>query len=272
MPKNLSLTLVQPNIKWESPIDNFKLLNKQLSKMEKGESDILVLPEMFSTGFSMNAKKLAEEMEGPAMQWMFETAQGLKSAICGSIMIKEGGKFFNRFIWMEPDGHYDHYDKRHLFRMGKEEKTYTGSTEGIVIEYKGWGFCPMVCYDLRFPVWSRNRILGKGAKAKHDYDVLLYVANWPAVRTYAWQQLLIARAIENQCYVAGVNRVGEDGNKIKYCGDSGLYNPLGEPISNLKSNKVGLQTIELNWKALQDIRKKFPVLLDADKFEVDTRP
>ncbi len=266
MPKNLSISLVQSALVWESPIDNFRNFNKLLSKTGTGETDVVVLPEMFSTGFSMDAKRLAEEMEGPSMQWMFETAQGLKSAICGSLIIKEDKKYYNRFIWMEPDGHYDHYDKRHLFRMAKEEKTYTPSTEGLVIEYKGWGFCPMVCYDLRFPVWSRNRILGKGAKARYDYDVLLYVANWPAARSYAWQQLLIARAIENQCYVAGVNRIGKDGKEISYRGDSVLLNPLGEKISDLKPNKPGVETIGLNWKALQDIRKKFPVLLDADIF------
>lgn len=266
MPKNLSLTLVQPNLIWESPVDNYRNLNKQLSKIGKGETDVVVLPEMFSTGFSMNAKKLAEEMEGPSMQWMFETSQGLKSAICGSLIIKEEKKYYNRFIWMEPDGHYDFYDKRHLFRMAKEEKVYTASKEGFVIEYKGWGFCPMVCYDLRFPVWSRNRLLGKGVKAKYDYDVLLYVANWPAIRSYAWEHLLYARAIENQAYVAGVNRVGKDGNDIEYTGDSMLVNPLGEKISSIKSKKAAIETIELNWKALQDIRAKFPVLLDADEF------
>ncbi len=266
MPKNLHLTLVQSPLVWESPIDNFRAFNKLLSKLGKGESDVIVLPEMFSTGFSMDARRLAEEMEGPSMQWMFETAQGLKAAICGSLIIKEEGKFFNRFIWMEPDGHYDHYDKRHLFRMAKEEKTFTESTEGLVIEYKGWGFCPMVCYDLRFPVWSRNRIIRKGKKISYDYDVLLYVANWPAARSYAWQQLLIARAIENQCYVAGVNRIGKDGKGIEYSGDSALINPLGGKISNLKSNKQGLESIVLNWKALQDVRKSFPVLMDADSF------
>lgn len=266
MPKNLNITLIQSPLLWESPIDNFRSYNKLLSKLGKGESDVLVLPEMFSTGFSMDAKRLAEEMEGPSMQWMFETAQGLKSAICGSLIIKEEKKYYNRFVWMEPDGHYDHYDKRHLFRMAKEEKTYTPSEEGLVIEYKGWGFCPMVCYDLRFPVWSRNRIVGKGVKARFDYDVLLYVANWPAARSYAWQQLLIARAIENQAYVAGVNRIGKDGNGIEYSGDSVLLNPLGEKISSIKSNKSAVETIELNWKALQDVRKKFPVLMDADAF------
>ena len=266
MPKDLSLTPVQPKLAWESPVDNYKNLNKMLSSVGKGETDLVVLPEMFSTGFSMNAKKLAEEMEGPSMQWMFETAQGLKAAICGSLMIKENGKFFNRFIWMEPDGHYDHYDKRHLFRMGKEDKTYTGSKEGLVIEYKGWGFCPMVCYDLRFPVWSRNRVEGKGAKMKYDYDVLLYVANWPALRSYAWEHLLIARAIENQSYVAGVNRIGKDGNDVNHTGNSMLLNPLGECISNIKPGKSSVETVILNWKALQDIRKKFPVMLDADTF------
>lgn len=266
MPKNLSITIVQTPLAWESPTENYKQLNKMLSGIEKSETDIVVLPEMFSTGFSMSAKKLAEQMEGPSMQWMFETARGLKSAVCGSLMIEEGKKYYNRFIWMEPDGHYDHYDKHHLFSMAKEDKTYTAGQEGIVIEYKGWGFCPMICYDLRFPVWSRNRIVKREGKTGSDYDVLLYVANWPAVRSFAWQQLLIARAIENQCYVAGVNCIGKDGKGIEYNGDSVLLNPLGEKISSIKPKKKGLETIELNWKALQDLRKTFPVLNDADGF------
>ena len=266
MAKNLSITLVQAKLAWENPTANFKGLNKLLSGLKRGQTDVLVLPEMFSTGFSMNAKQLAEEMEGPSMQWMYETASGLRAAVCGSVMIRDGKNYFNRFIWMEPDGHYDQYDKRHLFRMGKEEKTFTGGTDGIVIEYKGWSFCPMICYDLRFPVWSRNRIIGGGTSPKYDYDVLLYVANWPAARSYAWSQLLIARAMENQCYVAGVNRVGADGNEVAHSGNSVLLNPLGEPISHLKPNRQGVETIVLNWKALQDIRKKFPVLQDADAF------
>lgn len=268
MPKDLSLTIVQPNITWESPLDNFKSLNKQLAKTGRGETDLIVLPEMFSTGFSMNAKKHAEQMEGPSMQWMFETAQGLKAAVCGSVMIRENGKYFNRFIWMEADGHYDQYDKRHLFTMGKEDKTYTAGKEGIVIEYNGWGFCPQICYDLRFPVWSRNLKRGTGAAAKYDYDVLLYVANWPAIRSYAWSQLLIARSIENQCYVAGVNRVGEDGNGVEHSGNSVVLDPLGQSISKMKPNKAGVETVQLNWKALQDLRKRFPVLNDADTFSI----
>jgi len=266
MPKNLTISIVQTKLHWEDPQANYKSLYRTLSKMEKGETDLIVLPEMFSTGFSMNAKRLAEEMEGPSMQWMFETAQGMKAAICGSIMIREKDRYFNRFIWMEPDGHYDQYDKRHLFRMGKEDKTYTAGTESLVIEYKGWGFCPMVCYDLRFPVWSRNRIVMRNGKSLPDYDVLLYVANWPSARSFAWKQLLSARAIENQCYLAGVNRIGTDGNGVDHSGDSVVLDPLGGVISDLRPKKQGICTVELDWKALQDLRKRFPVLTDADDF------
>lgn len=268
MPKDLFLTIVQPRITWESPLDNFKLLNRQLSKTGRGETDLVVLPEMFSTGFSMRAKQHAEQMEGPTMQWMFETAQGLQAAVCGSVMIREEGKYYNRFIWMEADGHYDQYDKRHLFSIGKEDKTYTAGTEGIVIEYKGWGFCPQICYDLRFPVWSRNLTQRSGKAVKYDYDVLLYVANWPAIRSHHWSQLLIARAIENQCYVAGVNRVGDDGNAVAHSGQSVVLEPLGTPLSGLKPNQPGVATVALSWKALQELRKRFPVLRDADTFSI----
>jgi len=268
MAKNISLTLVQPRLVWESPLENYRLFNKLLSGLGSGETDVVVMPEMFSTGFSMDATRLAEEMEGPAMQWMFETSRGLRAAVCGSVIIREGKKYYNRFIWMEPGGHYEHYDKRHLFSMGKEDRTFTPGREGIVIEYKGWSFCPLVCYDLRFPVWSRNRIIGNKPSPVYDYDVLLYVANWPAVRSMAWKQLLIARAIENQCYVAGVNRVGEDGKGVAHSGDSVMLNPLGEKISTLRPNTNAVETVVLDRKALQDLRKKFPVLNDADHFSL----
>lgn len=268
MPRNLSLALVQSRIVWESPAENFKHLNKHLSRLERGGTDVVVLPEMFSTGFSMEAKRLSEEMEGPSMQWMFETSQGLKAAVCGSLMIRTGKNYFNRFIWMDPSGNYEYYDKRHLFSMGGEEKVYTAGNDSIVIEHKGWGVCLMVCYDLRFPVWSRNRMEGNGAKAKYDFDVLLYVANWPAVRSFAWKQLMIARAIENQCFVAGVNRVGKDGRDVEHSGDSALIDPLGQYVAQIKPNKEGLLQVELEWKLLQELRKGFPVLRDADTYRL----
>ncbi len=264
MPSNLKLTIVQSRLAWESPVENYRILNKALSKLERGATDVVALPEMFSTGFSMDAKRLAEEMEGPSMQWMFEAARGLKAAVCGSLIIREEKNYYNRFIWMDPSGRYEYYDKRHLFRMGGEDKVYSAGREGIVIEHKGWGICPMVCYDLRFPAWSRNKMEGKGARAKYDYEVLLYVANWPAVRSFAWSQLLIARAIENQCYLAGVNRVGVDGKGVEHSGDSVVLNPLGQKISGTRPNKNSVETVELNWAALQDLRKKFPVMMDSD--------
>jgi predicted amidohydrolase len=183
-------------------------------------------------------------------------------------MIREGKHTFNRFIWMEPDGRYEAYDKRHLFRMAGEDKHFSAGSEGIVIEHKGWSICPLVCYDLRFPVWSRNRILTSGGKKRADYDLLLVVANWPHARSYAWKQLLVARAIENQAYVAGVNRVGKDGKGITYGGHSMVLDPMGEPSETLRKGASGLIQATLNWKHLCDVRKRPPFLQDADPFSV----
>lgn len=264
MNKDLRITLVQSSLFWEDHVKNIRSFNKQLSTLEKGSSDLIILPEMFSTGFSMIPGKHAEEMGGLSMQWMAESAASLKSVICGSLMIKEKGKYFNRLIWMQPDGQFQQYDKRHLFRMAGEDKNYSAGKKKIITEIKGWKICPLICYDLRFPIWSRNRMQQKGSSMLFDYDLLIYVANWPAVRSYPWKQLLIARAIENQCYVAGVNRVGKDGNAFAHSGDSVALDPFGQKISSIKANQKAIETIKLSAKALTDFRKRFPVFRDAD--------
>jgi predicted amidohydrolase len=260
--KDLKITLVQTQLKWEDALANIKHLNKLLLRITPKSTDIIVLPEMFNSGFTMNVKQCAEAMNGFTMQWMQETAKSMKSVICGSIIIKEKNKYYNRFIWMRPDGTTEYYNKRHLFSMAKEDTVFTKGNKALIVELKGWKIMPLVCYDLRFPIWSRNI----DSKNEYRYDVMINVANWPAVRSYAWQQLLIARAIENQAYVCGVNRVGKDGNEIAYNGYSFALDMLGNKLSTLKPNKEGIETITLNYKDLLAFRKRFPANKDADQY------
>jgi len=265
MTKDLKVSIVQTKLFWQEPNKNIRHLNKLLSTIKKKETDIIVLPEMFTTGFSMMPNIFAEEMNGPAMQWMQDVAKSLNVAVCGSLMIKEKNKFYNRLIWMNPDGSFETYNKRHLFRMGKEDQHYEQGKTKTVVTYKGWKINLQICYDLRFPIWSRNSLSIKKGKHDYNYDAMIYVANWPAVRSFPWQQLLIARAIENQAYVVGVNRIGKDGNGIDHSGDSVVINPIGKKLSKTKGNKSSVETIVLSAKELTDFRKKFPVLMDADK-------
>lgn len=258
----MKVTIIQTKLYWENIPKNLEHFSDKLKTIRKNSTDLILLPEMFSTGFTMNAKNLAEKMNGSAMRWMRDVASAKNAVVCGSLIISEEGNYFNRFIWMNPDGTFQKYDKRHLFRMAKENEVYTAGTEKIIIEYKDWRICPLVCYDLRFPAWSRNEAMDK------KYDVLIYVANWPARRKLAWKQLLVARAIENQSYVIGVNRVGKDGNAFAYSGDSAVINPMGEKISKTKAGKESVETISLSWKKLADVRKSLPFLLDADTIEI----
>lgn len=266
--EDLKVTLVQTALHWENIDANLEMFSKKLA--EVSNSDLIVLPEMFNTGFSMDVKKLAEKSEGKTMVWMREKAKEKNCLITGSLIIEENGKYFNRLIWMRPNGSYKKYDKRHLFRMAGEDKNFSQGNEKLIVELKGWKICPLVCYDLRFPVWSRNK--GKLAignkQLTSEYDILIYIANWPERRNHAWKILLQARAIENQCYVIGVNRVGRDGNNINYTGDSAVINPLGEVISNIEPGEEFVQTISLSRKELDEFRKAFPVGLDADEFEI----
>ncbi len=260
--KDLRVTIVQTKLFWENARKNLEHIQHLLKNLKKNSTDLILLPEMFSTGFSMNAQHLAEEMSGESVEWMRDLAKKKNTVVCGGLIIKEKGKFFNRLVWMSPDGTFKKYDKRHLFRMAEENNIYSQGKEKLIIDYKNWSLFPLICYDLRFPVWSRNESLNQ------RYDVLIYVANWPNKRAHAWKQLLIARAIENQCYVIGVNRIGKDGNGILYSGDSVVIDPMGKRINSAKSGKETVETVILSKKQLDEYRKLFPVLLDADDFEI----
>jgi predicted amidohydrolase len=248
----MNITLVQSALYWENIEKNLSSFEEKLNNI--GQTDLIILPEMFSTGFSMNASAVAESMDGTAVNWMRKTAAKKNSAITGSLIIREGGKFYNRLIFMRPDGSFEQYDKKHLFTMAKEEETYTAGTEKIIFDYLGWKICPLICYDLRFPIWNRNL---------EDYDLAIYVANWPDRRSYHWRSLLTARAIENQCYVAAVNRVGTDGKDLYYSGHSSLIDPTGELIYQ-KADAEDIQQFDLNKEYLIEIRTKLPFLKDRD--------
>jgi predicted amidohydrolase len=251
----LRVSLVQFEIAWENPLANCALLEEKLQHLAN-QTDVVVLPEMFSTGFSMNEKG-AEIGHGPVIKWIKLMANRLNSLVVGSIKCKENNQFFNRFVAVDAEGKILSFDKKHLFRMGGEDEFYTAGNEKCVISYKNWNIAPFVCYDLRFPVWSRNVDLA--------YDLAIYVANWPAVRSHAWNILLRARAIENLAYVVGVNRIGRDGNEILYQGDSALISYLGDDLLNL-SNEDSVKTYSLSKPELIDFREKFPTNLDADQF------
>jgi len=256
--QDLSITIIQSDLYWENAEQNLDLFSEKFSGL-KGTTDLILLPEMFSTGFTMNASACAEEMTGKTMQWLKLKAAEMKCVITGSVIIHEGGKFYNRLFWMKPDGTHAYYDKRHLFRLAGEELTYTPGNKKIIMEINGWKILPLVCYDLRFPVWSRRT-------KKEDYDLLIYVANWPERRIHAWKQLLMARAIENQCYVAGVNRIGNDGNEIYHPGYSAVIDFKGEQISQTKPGEASVETVTLTHQPLDDFRKHFPFADDADAF------
>ncbi len=260
---NLRISLIQTSLFWEDRQQNLSHIEGLIGGL-KGKTDIIILPEMFSSGFSMNTASAYDTMEGETMDWLRNMAQSLASVICGSIKVKEKQKFYNRFIWMMPNGDWQKYDKRHLFSFAEEDKYFTKGEEKLLIEYKGWKISPLICYDLRFPVWSKNTLINGAA----EYDLLIYTANWPEVRKVAWQSLLLARAIENQSFVAGVNRVGVDGKMITYSGDSAIINPYGAYLSEAQNGHEDIIHAELDYALLTDFRKKFPVLNDADHFTI----
>jgi predicted amidohydrolase len=262
---DLHVTLVQSTLHWENIDRNLDMFGRKLDEI-KDATDLIVLPEMFSTGFTMNAESIAEEMDGKSMQWLAKKAKEKSCVITGSLVMRDKGHYYNRMIWMRPDGTFEHYDKRHLFRMASEHEHYTAGTQRITLQLKGWKVCPLVCYDLRFPVWSRNSFFGTAWDTA--YDVLIYTANWPSRRSHPWKTLLLARAIENQCYVIGVNRVGKDGKDIEYSGDSAAIDAKGEIISSIHTGEESIETVTLSWKELDEFRKAFPVGMDADHFEV----
>ncbi|MBK8612662.1 MAG: amidohydrolase [Flavobacteriales bacterium] len=255
--RDLRVALVQSMLHWEDAAANRAMFTQKFASL-KGTTDLVVLPEMFSTGFSMRSAELAEPMDGPTVTWMKEQAWELDAAIYGSAIITEDGKCYNRGLFVKPDGTVIPYDKRHLFRMAEEIRHYTPGAQRVVVEWRGWRLLLQICYDLRFPVFARNR---------GDYDALLYVANWPEPRRYPWSQLLIARAIENQSYVIGVNRVGMDGKGHHYTGDSASIDPRGD-AETMKASKEDVLHTVLHREALDDFRAKFPVADDADDFSL----
>lgn len=259
---NLLVTVIQTNLHWEDKKANLQMLEEKIGNI-KERTEVVVLPEMFSTGFSMKPEKLAETMEGETVQWMKRVAAERKIILTGSVIIKENDNYFNRLIWMLPNGQSGIYDKRHRFAFAGEDKHYTAGNKRLIASVKGWKINLQVCYDLRFPVWARQQSQSEGP----EYDVLIYVANWPERRSLAWKTLLQARAIENQCYVIGINRVGNDGNNIYHSGDSMIIDPLGE-IMYYKKDEEDVFTISLDKEHLKTIREKLPFLKDADHFMI----
>jgi len=255
MKQALNICLLQCDLHWEDPLKNRSQIGAYLEKVN--DADLIILPEMFSTGFSVASTHLAETMAGETLTWMKSVSKKKETVLCGSIMIKEQGHIFNRFLWVEPKGRVLHYDKRHLFNLIEEEKHFSAGTDRLIVEYQGWKICPMICYDLRFPVFARNDV---------DYDMLLFVANWPERRIAAWDTLLKARAIENQAYVIGVNRVGVDGYKALYSGHSQVIDADGDLISMAPENEIGFVEISLSKKHLSKLRQRLPFLADRDDF------
>ena len=255
--KDLNLALIQSDIHWHQIDANLAMFEEKIWQINE-PTDIIVLPEMFQTGFTMEHEGLSEPMNLTTFKWMKQMAAQKKAVVTGSYIVKEGGETFNRLVWMQPDGEYQTYDKRHLFRMANEHNHFSGGVDRLVVECKGWKICPLICYDLRFPVWSRNVNLA--------YDLVLYVANWPAVRVNAWDALLKARAMENVAYAVGLNRVGKDGKDIEYNGHTGAYSPKGETLAFSEQEEV--VCLALSKSKLNDFREKFPAHLDADRFTI----
>lgn len=256
----MRLSIVQSSLAWENKAANLRHLDHKLAPLA-GQTDLVVLPEMFSTGFSMNAGPLAENMDGATVTWMAEKASQLGAAVAGSFICRENGQHHNRLVWMLPDGTFETYDKRHLFSLAEEEKHFAPGRKQLTVNWKGFAIRPMICYDLRFPVWSRNRAGEAG------YDLMIYMANWPVRRSHHWRALLQARAIENQAYCVGVNIVGTDGNGFEYIGDSAIIDFSGQHICQLAAQE-GVFTTELSLESLRSYRAQFPFLADADEFSI----
>lgn len=259
MQKTLAVTIIQADLHWENPVANRAQFSEKIKKIS-GKTDLIVLPEMFTSGFSMNAEKLSEENNGETLQWMISEAKKNNAAITGSVIISENNTFYNRLFFVFPNGTYKIYNKRHTFTLAGEDKTYTAGTQRLIVDYKGFKICPLICYDLRFPVWARNT---------ENYDLLLYVANWPVKRIVAWDVLLRARAIENMSYCIGVNRVGLDGNGHKYTGHSAVYDVLGNCISTPNFEKELIETVVLEKEHIDTHRKHLQFLNDRDHFSLN---
>lgn len=254
--QNLKIGIVQPDIIWENPNANLEKYSQWLADIE--QTDVLILPEMFTTGFSMHPEKLKETMDGPSIKWMQTLAREKDVAVVGSLIIEENNQIYNRALWVFPNGEIQKYDKRHLYTMGQEHLHYSSGTAKTIIEFKGWKFCPQICYDLRFPAFARNL---------EDYDVVFYMANWPSPRHHVWKNLLVSRAIENQAYCFGVNRTGVDGTGLSYLGDSACVSPKGK--AEFMGENENVQTFEISYSELHNFRKRFPLLDDRDTFIIE---
>lgn len=255
----LKISIVQTDIAWENKQENLRMLREKLHAL-RGTTEIVVLPEMFSTGFTMKSRELAEPVSGITVRILKELAADFQLALCGSFICSERSNYYNRAFFITPEGEEFYYDKRHLFRMGNEAEYFSAGNNKLIISYRGWNICLLVCYDLRFPVWSRN--------VNNEYDLLIYMASWPLARRLAWDTLLCARALENMCYVCGVNRIGVDGNKLIYNGGSVVFSPKGEPLASVPDGEEGIETVSLSLISLQQLRDKFPVWKDADAFRL----
>lgn len=261
--QDLKISLIQTDLVWENSKQNLLNLDDKLSSLDEGQ-DLIILPEMFNTGFSLNPSSCAEEMSGNTVDWLLRKSEALKSCITGSISIKEGSHYYNRLIWVTPNGIAGSYDKKHLFRFAGEDRVFCSGNSKTIFDCKGWNILPLICYDLRFPVWSMNTF----SNEQYAYDCIVYVANWPEKRRHAWLSLLVARAIENQSYVIGVNRVGVDSNGRPHSGDSIVVNPYGEIISSLPPHAEACCGLTLQSKDLLAMREQFPFARDWDSFTI----
>ena len=255
----LKISIVQTDIAWENKQENLRMLREKLHAL-RGTTEIVVLPEMFSTGFTMKSREFAEPVSGITVRILKELAADFQLALCGSFICSERSNYYNRAFFITPEGEEFYYDKRHLFRMGNEAEYFSSGNNKLIISYRGWNICLLVCYDLRFPVWSRN--------VNNEYDLLIYVASWPQARRLAWDTLLCARALDNMCYVCGVNRIGVNGNKLIYNGGSVVFSAKGEVLASVPDGEEGIETVSLSLISLQQLRDKFSMWKDADAFRL----
>ena len=256
--RDLKLALIQRELHWENPGANRDQFSDDFAALDS-DTDLVILPEMFTTGFSMASEHTAEDDAATTLPWLQQQAQQYNVAICGSLAVRDEGQVYNRLLFVTPDGGHHHYDKRHLFRMSGEDEHYAAGTDKLIVEWRDWQLCPMICYDLRFPAWTRNR---------NDYDALIFVANWPEKRRIHWRQLLIARAIENQAYCIGLNRIGADDNGLSYAGDSLVLAADGTLLLDCEDS-AGVFYATLDYAAMEQYRGKFPCHKDADSFELN---
>ncbi len=260
--EKLTFTLIQGNLSSNKNLDNLQHFTELIHSIEE-KTDFIILPELFTRGYSLNIRSLAENMNGPTVEWMLNIARRKNVNIIGSLVIKENANYYNRLVWAQGDGTIHQYDKRHLFRMTDEHKILDDGKNKIIVNFQGWKICPLICYDLRFPVWSRK-------KSRDEFDILIYVANWPESRSYHWKSLLIARAIENQSFVIGVNRTGIDAYDIPFRGDSMIIDPRGKVLCDLEDGEK-VFTTTINKSIIENYRVEFPTWQDADQFRIQLK-